>query len=137
MKPLSILSVFALAASIEAQYFSAGWAPGQPIQPEEQSPIPTSLPPKEAPARPNERLSPSSIASYFDLNKLLISEPVVSLFNRFGINITERVELAVKESKNPWDERIPLITDDNYDDLIVNEPLTEEEEPDRTWIIVM
>jgi hypothetical protein len=135
MKPLSILGVFAIATSIEAQYFSAGWAPGQSILPEEPSPVPTSLPPKEAPA--NERISLSSIASYLDLSKLLVSEPAVYLFNSFGINITEKVELAVEESKNRWDERIPLITDDNYDDLIVNELLSEEEEQDRTWIIVM
>ena len=132
MKLYPILGVLALAASIEAQYFSAGWAPGQPI-PEEASP--TSVPEKQAPA--NKRISPSSLASYLDLSKLLTSEPAVALFGRFGINITEKVQGAIELSKNRWDERIPLITDDNYEDLIVNEPLTEEEEKERTWIIAM
>jgi hypothetical protein len=132
MKLYPILGVLALAASIEAQYFSAGWAPGQPI-PEEASP--TSVPEKQAPA--NKRISPSSLASYLDLSKLLTSEPAVALFGRFGINITEKVQGAIELSKNRWDERIPLITDDNYEDLIVNEALTEEEEKERTWIIAM
>ena len=132
MKLLPFLVVLALFVSIEAQYFSTGWAPGQPI-PEEASP--TSLPEKQAPDR--KRISPSSLASYLDLSKLLTSEPAVALFSRFGVNITERVQGALEQSKNRWDERVPLITDNNYEDLIVNEPLTEEEERDRTWIIVM
>jgi hypothetical protein len=69
----------------------------------------------------------------FDTNKLLTSGPSVALFNRFGINITEKVAA----STNIWDERIPLITDDNYEDLVVNEILTEQEEADRVWIIVI
>ena len=132
MKLYPILVVLTLLVSTEAQYFSAGWTPGQPI-PEEASP--TSLPQKQAPA--SKRISPSSLASYLDLNKLLTSEPAVALFSQFGVNITEKVQNAVEQSKNRWDERVPLITDDNYEDLIVNEPLTEEEERDRTWIIVM
>jgi hypothetical protein len=134
MKFSPILAALAIAASVDAQYFSAGWAPGQPI-PEEASPLPISQPEKGAPA--TKRISPSSIASQFDLSKILTSEPAVSLFARFGINITEKVQGALEQSKNQWDERIPLITDDNYKDLIVNEPLTEEEEKDRTWIILM
>lgn len=133
MKLFPILGVLALAASIEAQYFSAGWEPGQLI-PEQASPLATSVPEKKAPA--SNRISPSSIASHFDLNKLLTSEPAAYLFGRFGINITEKIQ-ALQLSKNQWDERIPLITDDNYKDLIVNEPLTEEEEKERTWIIVI
>jgi len=134
MKLSPILGVLALAGSIEAQYFSAGWAPGQPI-PEEASPLPTHLPEKEA--LPNKRVSLSSLTNNFDLTKLLTSEPAVSLFGRFGINITDKVQGILQVSKNQWDERIPLITDDNYKDLIANEPLTEEEEKNRTWIIIM
>ena len=132
MKLYPILVVLALFVSIEAQYFSAGWAPGQPI-PEEASP--TSLPEEQAPA--SKRISPSSLASYLDLRKLLTSELAVALFSQFGVNITEKVQGVLEQSKNWWDERVPLITDNNYEDLIVNEPLTEEEERDRTWIIVM
>jgi hypothetical protein len=56
------------------------------------------------------------------------------VFERFGINITERVALT---QANLWDERILLITDDNFQELIVREPLTEEEEKTRVWATVM
>lgn len=36
-----------------------------------------------------------------------------------------------------WDERIQLITDDNYQDLIVNEQLSPKEEKDRAWVVIM
>jgi len=72
----------------------------------------------------------------FDISKILTSEPLVSLFQRAGLNITEKLEGAIEKSKL-WDDRVPLITDDNYSNLIVNEPLTEQEEHNRVWIIVM
>jgi hypothetical protein len=67
---------------------------------------------------------------------MLSNGPVSQLFNRWGINITERLE-AAKANTEIWDSRIPLITDDNYNDLIVNEVLTTEEEKDRVWFLVM
>ena len=63
---------------------------------------------------------------------LLTSGTVASLFAKLGINITKTLERP-----NHWDERIPLITDDNYHDIIVNEPLADEELQDRTWAIIM
>ncbi|KAF8345582.1 hypothetical protein F5887DRAFT_965740 [Amanita rubescens] len=65
-------------------------------------------------------------------NRFLTSGPVASLFARLGVNITKTLE-----QPNYWDERIPLITDDNYNDIIVNEPLTDEELQDRTWAIII
>jgi len=65
-------------------------------------------------------------------NRFLTSGPVASLFARLGVNITKTLE-----QPNYWDERIPLITDDNYNDVIVNEPLTDEELQDRTWAIII
>jgi len=70
----------------------------------------------------------------FDINKILTTGPSVALFNRFGINITERIEASLAQI---WDERVPLITDDNYEDVVVNEILTEQEEKDRLWVIVI
>ena len=131
---LAIFNLLALVASSNAQYFSAGWSPGQK-QPEAQSPVQPvdNLPTPTPIAEPVKPTSPLSLLDLFDTNKLLTSGPSVALFNRLGINITEKVEA----SSNIWDERIPLITDDNYEDLVVNEILTEQEEADRVWIIVM
>ncbi|KAF8632307.1 hypothetical protein AX15_001931 [Amanita polypyramis BW_CC] len=74
--------------------------------------------------------SPSQLPGL--LNSVLTSGPVTSLFARLGINITETLE-----PPKYWDERVPLITDDNYHDIIVNEQLTEEEQQARTWAIII
>ena len=127
---LVTFSLLALLASSNAQYFSAGWSPGQK-QPEPQ---PVASKPVPVPAE-TVKATPLSLLNLFDTTKILTSGPSVALFNRFGINITERMEIA--SLAEIWDKRVPLITDDNYDDLIANEALTEQEEIDRVWIIVM
>jgi len=71
----------------------------------------------------------------FDLTNLLASGPVASLAARAGINISEK--LAEVRSRKLWDDRIPLITDENYEELIVNETLAEAEEKDRVWFLVI
>ena len=71
--------------------------------------------------------SPSSF-----LHGILMSAPVASLFSKIGIDITKTLE-----TPKYWDERISLITDNSYNDTIVNELLTEEEEETRTWVIMM
>ena len=70
-----------------------------------------------------------------DLTNLLATGPVASLAARAGINITEK--LADIKSRKFWDDRVTLIDDDNYEDLIVNETMTEEDEKSRVWFVVM
>ncbi|KAG6812091.1 hypothetical protein H0H92_004391 [Tricholoma furcatifolium] len=124
--------------STNAQYFSAGWAPGQPVPSAESTPANAGVPPhtastgKVAPQRP----SAGGVSSFFDLTTLLSSPLAESVFSKFGVNITERLASATEKTK-VWDPRVPLITDDNYQDLIVNEPLNAQEEEDRTWILVI
>lgn len=134
---LATCSLLALVASSNAQYFSQGWIPGQK-QPEpqlQQEPVLESKPTQIVePVKAAKPITPFSLSNLFDINKILTSEPSVALFNRFGINITERVEASLAKI---WDERVPLITDDNYEDMVVNEILTEQEEKDRVWVIVM
>ncbi|KAH9482329.1 hypothetical protein JR316_0004427 [Psilocybe cubensis] len=134
------LAIFALAVgscSADA-YFSEGWKPGQQVQRETQAASATYVPQPsqttQAGAQP-PKATPFSFSSLFSIDKLLTSEPAVALFNTFGINITERVNAVVNVKL--WDERVPLITDDNYQDLIVNEPLTEQEAEDRVWVLVI
>lgn len=75
------------------------------------------------------------LSSMFDLSNLLTSGPVAHLAARAGINISEK--LAEIKSRKLWDDRIPFITDDNYEELVVNEPMTEKEETDRVWFLIM
>jgi hypothetical protein len=128
---MKFLGVLALAATANAQYFSAGWQPGQAVTAESASPSSAGVPPTGKNSEPAEAFSFSSL---LDFNKILTSGPVKGLFEKAGINITERLEAA---AVSPWDDRVPLITDDNYFDMVVNEPMTEEEEEKRTWVIVV
>ncbi|KAI9467109.1 hypothetical protein BJY52DRAFT_1236490 [Lactarius psammicola] len=117
-----------LVAPSGAQYFSDGWTPGQAVPtvtPDASSfdPKTTSIPPREGESR-------------FSLSYLLSTGPAAQLFNRLGINITERLE-AARNNSEIWDGRVPLITDDNYNDFIVNEVLTEEEEKSRVWLLIV
>ncbi|KAG5634531.1 hypothetical protein H0H81_001639 [Sphagnurus paluster] len=137
---LSALSLGLLSLAVtfvNGQYFSDGWSPGQPVTTAQDAPVanPTDIP-RRPPAASNNQQAPFKLSSLLDVNTLLSSPPAVSLFSKFGINITERLEGAVQATKF-WDERVPLITDHNYQDLIVNESLTEQEENDRTWVIVI
>jgi hypothetical protein len=123
--PMRLLPLLALAPLVAAEYFSAGWQPGQPAHPTQAPPAPTYTP-----SPPSSK----GLSDLFSLNTLLTLPPVAGLFDRFGINITERVALSRADL---WDERIPFITDHNYNDLIVNEALTEEEQASRVWLLVV
>jgi hypothetical protein len=131
------LDTLALAALVfvvpsYAQYFSAGWTPGQ-AAPTTETPEPTSssLGAESTPLPP-----PLQGQSRFDLSYILSSGPVSRFFNRFGVNITEGLE-AARALPEIWDSRIPLVTDDNFNELIVNEELTDEEEKDRVWLLII
>jgi len=126
---LAPLAFAALVAPTAAQYFSAGWTPGQAVP--TVTPDPESFDPKSA-SLPQPRQGESR----FSLSYLFSTGPAAQLFNHLGINITERLE-AAKNNSEIWDGRVPLITDANYDDLIVNEVLTEDEEKSRVWLLIV
>ncbi|KAM6496202.1 hypothetical protein JOM56_008908 [Amanita muscaria] len=112
-----VVGLFIATIGTNAQGFSPGWIPGQQA-------VTTAVP------SPHASLPVESSSGL--LNNVLTSGPVSSLFAKLGINITKTLE-----KPNYWDERIPLITDDNYQDIIVNEPLSDEEEQARTWALII
>ncbi|PVG00462.1 hypothetical protein CPB86DRAFT_684380, partial [Serendipita vermifera] len=64
---------------------------------------------------------------------ILKQGPIGDLFRLAGVNVTERLEQAKKAvEKKPYDERVPLITDTNYDALV-----RESSASDETWFIVV
>jgi hypothetical protein len=135
MKILSLLlGSLAFVASVDAQYFSEGWKPGKAVPSKQPSTPSTGATEAPKPTRTG-RPSLKELSSMLDLSHLLASGPVVSLAARAGINMTEK--LAIARSHKFWDERITLIDDDNYGDLIVNETMTVEEEKSRVWFLVM
>ncbi|KAF7335333.1 hypothetical protein MSAN_02344100 [Mycena sanguinolenta] len=129
---MKLFGVLALAVAANAQYFSEGWVPGQAVTAEPSAPS-SGGPPPSTGQKPQQS-EPFSFSSFLDINNILASGPVKGLFEKAGINITERLEAA---ALSPWDDRIPLITDENYFDMVVNETMTEEEEDKRVWVIVV
>ncbi|KAJ8516651.1 hypothetical protein ONZ45_g6070 [Pleurotus djamor] len=122
---LSIALGLCISAA-NADYFSAGWSPGQPVPTGDDTPLPTYTPTQHS-----ETQKPQGGI----LERVLSSGPFASLFERAGVNISEKIAQA--QNNALWDERIPLITDSNYEETIVNETLTEEEEEKRVWFLVI
>ncbi|GJE87291.1 hypothetical protein PsYK624_033740 [Phanerochaete sordida] len=114
-------------APAHAQYFSDGWQPGQPAQ----AAAPTPAQGGAAPA-----YTPAPAAGKFDFTKMIADGPVGGLLAKAGINLTTALNASAQLAEL-WDARIPLVHDDNWDELIVQETLTPEEEQRRTWFLVI
>lgn len=79
---------------------------------------------------------PAEATSPFDITKILSTGPIGSLLAKAGLNFSQSLN-ATEKLAEMWDPRIPLIHDDNYDEYIVNEELTPEEEAARVWFMIM
>ncbi len=66
----------------------------------------------------------------------LIHGPLNSLAEKVGINLTATYAMA-QAAAAIWDERIPLVHDDNWESVVVDEALSEEGEKERVWFLVM
>ncbi|KAG9019544.1 hypothetical protein FRB90_000853 [Tulasnella sp. 427] len=91
---------------------------------------------------PQEKPKPQSflerLQHAFDLETILTSAPVVAIAAKAGINITERVQAAKAEAEaTGWNRHIPLITDENYREMIVQEPLSLDELDKRVWFLLI
>lgn len=125
---MHLLPFLAIAPLTSAQYLSQGWQPGQPASITQDAPAPVYTP------QPGTSSPSSGLSELFSVHTLLTWSPVASLLEHLGVNITERVSLT---KARLWDERITFITDDNFQELVVREPLTEEQAKDRVWIVIM
>lgn len=148
--PFHPLAVLALVSAASAQYISEGWKPGQPVVKGETGytyqsatstgashATPTGFSVQGQKGEPDLKASAKNLMSMFSLETVLESAPMQALFGRAGVNISEKLE-AARASSSIWDSRIPLLTDDNYEDTVVEEQFgTLEEERDRVWFIVM
>ena len=129
MKLVAVLSAaLACAASANAQYFSEGWKPGQPVAPTEGAAAPAFTPGVQG--------QQGQVSSTLDFSKFFTSGPIGNLLAKAGVNLSQSFNSSAILAEL-WDPRVPLIHDDNFDELIVNEELTPEEEKSRTWFLVM
>ncbi|KIJ69817.1 hypothetical protein HYDPIDRAFT_104448 [Hydnomerulius pinastri MD-312] len=127
MRPQVLVSSLLTVAGIaHAQYFSAGWAPGQPIPtlPAQQQQQQAARPAETAEMQGNIPPKPSF------LDNLVTAGPISAITSLVGLNISGTPDAV-------WDARIPLITDSNYVDMIVNEEMTPEEEEKRVWFLLI
>ncbi|KAH9977685.1 hypothetical protein BGW80DRAFT_1283711 [Lactifluus volemus] len=112
---MKVMIAFAFAALVfitpaTAQYFSPGWSPGQAVP--TAAPSPSSFQPVTG-----SLPSPREGEPRFSLSNILSTGPVSQLFGSLGLNVTERLE--------------------NYNDVITNEELTEEEAKNRVWFLII
>ncbi|KAF8592583.1 hypothetical protein K439DRAFT_1625932 [Ramaria rubella] len=115
--------IFVTIANAEAFHYSSGWSPGQTS---------SSVNPTASPQAQN----PSS--QQFSWSSFLTSGPIATFFAKSGVNMTERLAEAQRKAELPWDDRIPMIRDDNFEELIFNESFaTPEEDEVRIWFLVV
>ncbi|KAJ3760846.1 hypothetical protein EV360DRAFT_93351 [Lentinula raphanica] len=126
------LSAVLFTLTVNGQYFSEGWKPGQAVTTEASAPISSGRPSENNPQE-------SQQGSFSVVDGILNSSSISSLFAKAGVNISSLASAAGLSSKPayPWDTRIPLITDMNFDDMIANEELTDDEEKNRAWLVVV
>ncbi|KAG1833271.1 hypothetical protein F4604DRAFT_881571 [Suillus subluteus] len=124
MRPLAYVASFlSLTGLVNAQYFSAGWTPGQPVP--SQTPSPANVP--HSPSTPATQHGPGKMSF---LDSLVTVGPLAAVSSLIGLNLTGGPSVT-------WDARIPIITDENYAEIIVNEALTAEEEEERVWFLII
>jgi len=144
MKPYSplllLVALFSLSASVCAQYYSAGWQPGQKVVREEAD-VREWAPgdhPEGPPPPPADTGAAPPAETPFHWSKILTEGPIGNALLKVGLNYSAAREEAERRKANMWDKRIPLITDGNYESLIVNETIsTEEEERERVWFLIV
>lgn len=134
-RPQTIMKLSLALLPLVATSAWAGYNDYHQADLEPENAVYTQAPPEEKPKAQSflERLQHA-----FDLEAILTSGPVVSIAAKAGINITEKVQAAKAAAEgSAWNHHIPLITDENYRETIVEEPLSLDELDKRVWFLLM
>jgi len=139
---MRLLSLLAIGLPlVRADYFSEGWSPGQPVPTLAATPTIGAAKPAVTPApTPGAKWSWAEFSSKnLDLAKFMTEGPVASALSGIGINATEHLEQArLRAAERGWDDRVPMLTDENYELLVKNETFaTPEEAEKRTWFVIV
>ncbi|KAI0089288.1 hypothetical protein BDY19DRAFT_906182 [Irpex rosettiformis] len=133
MKVSSLASIAYFVAAASAQYFSEGWQPGDKVTTQTRGIAPEFTPG----VQPEGGATTPQTTGKGGFVDAIVQGPLNSLLAKAGINLTASLEAAAAAQDGLWDERIPLIHDDNFNEVIVNEQLTSEEEKERLWFLVI
>lgn len=131
-----ILHLFLFSKLVHAGYFSEGWNPDdQSTTTSALSGIPTQNPEEHTgtPAHTHGFQFPA-----LNLESLLVSGPIASVIAKTGINITQKLqEASIQTGQTRWDQRIPLISDALYQEMVTGEPLTLEDQEKSVWFFIV
>lgn len=73
----------------------------------------------------------------FGLEHILTHGPVSRVIEKFGFNVTAQLEMAREGVPPRFRNDIPLITDENYETVLLDEQFDSfEEEEERVWAIM-
>jgi hypothetical protein len=137
-----LFSALAFLAPVRAQY-TAGWTPGQAASRGGAVKGSTSSgwAPGAAQATATARVLPASPRAdgppkeFFE--RLLTTGPLGALLDRAGVNVSEKLAEQKAKQAAMWDARVPLLSDYNFEGIVVNESLSAAEEAARVWFIIM
>jgi hypothetical protein len=144
---VALVALIGLCAPLatSAQYFSEGWRPGQAVSRTQATTSagfdPSNPRPTRAvgvPAGAGGAPAEDQVEQPGLIDRLVTSGPVAALFNKAGVNITERYEAAKRAQAEMWDARIPLVDDENYDTFVTHEEFeSPEDEAKRVWFFIV
>jgi len=133
-------TLLSFSTSISAQYYSTGWQPGQKVVREDVDAQgwTASDHPEGSPPPPVDTGAVLPAETPFHWSKILTEGPIGNALLKVGLNYTAAREEAERRKANMWDRRIPLVTDESYESLIVNETFSDEEEKkERVWFLIV
>lgn len=132
----SLIFAVASAADADVNDYSEGWATEAAAAETAPSTFSLTALTESTTSLPAASTPPSS--PWFDWTRLVKSGPIYNLLTRAGVNITQHLDaVSQRVNEKPWDPRIPMITDENWEDMVLNEPLFPEDEKGRTWFMVV
>ena len=128
--------ICAVASSADANDYSDGWAAEAAAA--ETTPSTSSWTALTESTTSLPAASTPASSPWFDWTRLVTSGPIYHLLTSVGVNVTQHLDaVSQRVNEKPWDPRVPMITDENWEDMVLNEPLFPEDEKDRTWFMVV
>ncbi len=136
----SLIFAVASTADADANHYSEDWdlSTAAEAAAAETAPSTSSLTALTESTTSLPAASAPSSSPWFDWTRLVTSGPIYHLLTRAGVNVTQHLDAVTQRvNEKPCDPRVPMITDENWEHMVLNESLSPEEEKDRTWFMVV
>lgn len=139
----TFLSTLALGLAAPAVHaYTAGWQPGQSYTKYMTS---TSSAAFSIPTHAGDKAGQTEPFKFSDLTSgkfgveyLLTHGPFARVIERLGFNVTAHLAAAREGMPTRFYTEIPLLTDENYEEDLMNEQFSSfEEEEERVWAVMV